>query len=118
MGEHFDSEPDPAIQARVAEILTEIAEGIRWQPAESPSPASSEDPERHVLEVLEPEERKLWNRVPAAARAKLAREFRGGITANGLGYLRKKIALLAPPAPDDQGGEPAAGSSSADGKEV
>jgi hypothetical protein len=106
--------PEPDYHAMAAAIVADYRSVTRWQPAGPSSPASEGDPEQHILEVLEPQERTLWNRVQPADRAKLAREFRGGpITPNGLGYLRKKIALLAPPAPDAQ---PAAVSSSADGK--
>jgi hypothetical protein len=119
VGEHLDRQVDPAIQARVAEILTEIAEGMRWRSMAPSPPASSAGapPEQHLLEQLEPDERILWDRVPAADRARLVREFRGGITANGRSYLAKVIVLLAPPAPDDQAdAQPAVVSSSADGK--
>ena len=111
-----DSEPDPAIQARVAEIMAEIAEGLRWRPVKSPSPASSADApsDAHILAVLEPQERDTWSRLQPSDRAKLTREFRDDpISELGLSYLRKKIVLLAPPPADDQAGaQPAEVSSS------
>jgi hypothetical protein len=103
-----DSEPDPAIQARVAEIMAEIAAGLRWQSPKPGDPprASEDDPEAHVVAALTADERQLWHRLQPADRVKLTREFRGGITPNGRSYLAKVIVLLAPPAPDDQAEAP------------
>jgi hypothetical protein len=114
-------EPDPAIQARVAEIMAEIAAGLRWQPVKSPSPASSAaaPSDAHIRAVLELPEQDTWNRLQPSDRVKLTREFRDDpISELGLSYLRKKIVLLAPPTPDDQVvAQPAAvGSAADDGK--
>jgi hypothetical protein len=78
---------------------------MRWHPPGSSlgsSLASRGNPEQAILEVLDPDERAQWATLPAADRAKLVREFRGGpITPNGRSYLKKRIALQSP-APADR----------------
>jgi hypothetical protein len=121
VGEQSDNQVDPAIQARVAEILTEIAEGMRWRPLAPSPPASSAGapPEQHILDALESDDRARWAQLPDPDRKRLIREFRNPpISPTGLSYLRKKITSLAPPAPDQGYAQPAAVSSSADGKAV
>jgi hypothetical protein len=95
--------PKPDYHAMAAAIVADYRSVTRWQPTAPSSPASSGDPEAHILAVLEPQERDAWSRLQPSDRAKLVKEFRDEITPNGLGYLRKKIVLLAPPAPDGQG---------------
>jgi hypothetical protein len=77
-------------------------------PGRPPDEAAAQaEPPTDVLALLTPEEREMFDRVPAADQARLLREFRGGATPTGLSYLRKKIALLAMPLPAaaDQGVE-------------
>jgi hypothetical protein len=109
--------PKPDYHAMAAAIVADYRSVTRWQPTAPSSPASSGHPEAHILAVLEPQERDTWNRLQPSDRSRLTREFRDDpISAAGLGYLRKKIVLLAPPAPDQAEAQPAAVSSSGDGK--
>jgi hypothetical protein len=113
-------EPANDIQAAAWAAVQEYRAAIRWHPPGSSlgsSLASRGDPEQHILAVLTEDERTLWNRIQPPERAKLTREFRDDpITPNGLGYLRKKIVLLAPPAPDQGEAQAAAVGSAAAGK--
>jgi hypothetical protein len=97
--------PANDIQAAAWAAVQEYREAIRWHPPGSSlgsSLASRGDPEQHILAVLTEDERAQWATLPAADRAKLMREFKGGpITPNGQSYLKKRIALQSP-APADQ----------------
>jgi hypothetical protein len=69
--------------------------------------------EQSILQSLSPDQRVMLDRVPEPQRSQLIREFRGGVTPNGLSYLRTKVSLLAQGTGDQGEAQPAAVSSSA-----
>jgi hypothetical protein len=70
--------PANDIQAAAWAAVQEYRAAVRWHPPGSSlgsSPVGPGDPEQHILEMLDPDERARWATLPAADRAKLVREF-------------------------------------------